>query len=230
MGIPNPGDRKLITSLLHMFGVAMAIIVGLWFSGAYELAMSNAANLYVLQMKLNRQWQPGIKYFLPHPRSVARIENFVARMAYLRYLVALGDFRQALNFLGENGQDLAQFTIIPSPPVDPGYSLGPRRCYPYPPWTLDLRVGLCEPALSLGLQARKLARAERWARAVNKYREFLARAPGNLDDSILREYHLAVAERHAQFGENPEALPPTPFLQVEIPALCVIPALPIPEV
>jgi len=166
-----------------------------------EAALANAVNLYVVQLKPGTSWRPmpeGLALWLD-----AYPDGMAAGLAHLRYLVALGDLRQALNFLESEGQALARLTIIPGPPADPFHTHS-MPCYDYSTSALDLRVGLCEPALSLGLRARGFARDHAWSEAVSAYREFLARAPGNLKDDILPEYHLALASLYAN-QQGPDA-------------------------
>ena len=95
----------------------MGILVSLRLGVIGEAALANAVNLYVVQLKLSPSWGPMpeglISWLDGYPDGAA------AQLAHLRYLVALGDLRQALDFLEGEGQTLAQFTIVAGPPVDP---------------------------------------------------------------------------------------------------------------
>ena len=170
--------------------VLLVLVVGL----AADAAPVNIANLQSLKGLVTGSWHENLPSSLD-ASAVGGVESLLADLARVRWFVGRGRWVEALDHLETESGPAGKLAIIPGPPVDPYRSFG-ERCYPYDFGNLDVRVGLCEPALSLGLQARRAAAAGDWSGAVDAYRELFVRGPSSIGDKLLAEYHLALAHTY----------------------------------
>ena len=181
----------LVTGALVLFLLAKNLIIFAW---------ANNINLAFL-VKDGQHTRPSEAQMTQFTQLGAG--NLQAELTVIRYYVMQGQLRLALDYLENRAMAAQRLVVEPEPMRDPVHSTG-LHCSSALSTNVDSRTGLCEPALALGMKARRLAAAQAWPEAVAAYRELLLRSPGNLVDDMLPVYHLALAQLY-KLQSRPDA-------------------------